>query len=273
MVAHVTAVANRKGGVGKTTSAVNVAAELSSRGLRVLLIDLDPQGHAGLGIGVRPERGEPTIHHIFRQDGLDANEAIRRSKIEGLDILPADRNFQVHSSANDPLRLIRALESLIECYDEIVIDTSPTVDIATLAALASANHVLVPTQLLPLAYEGVVRFSSILLKVATTLNHRFSGLAIVPIQMDMRMNIQRIVLAKLLAGFGPNRVFRGIRTDVSLAEAFGAQMPVRYYRPNCRGATDYALLTDDVLTFWSGTRHQGPPSCVEQGQSSIRASA
>lgn len=252
MAARIIAIANRKGGVGKTTTAVNVAAELASRGRRILLIDMDPQGHAGLGVGVVRTKSEPAVHHLFRPQGIDLGAVIRPSCIAGIDVLPAEADFQVHDAVNDPLRLIRGLASFGQAYDEIVIDTSPTIDITTLAALAAAQHVLIPTQLQYLAYDGVLRFSSILLKVATLLNPRFCGLAVAPVQIDVRTNIQRVVLAKLLMNFGPKRIFRGIRSDIALAEAFGARAPVRNYRPHSRGAADYALLTNDILSFWCG---------------------
>lgn len=254
MAAHVIAIANRKGGVGKTTTAVNVAAELAGRGHKILLVDLDPQGHAGIGLGVTRAKSEPAVHHLFSSQGIDLRSAVKPSSIDGIDVLPAAHDFQVHEAVNDPLRLVRGLATLGEAYDEIIIDTSPTIDITSLAALAAAQHVLIPTQLQYLAYDGVLRFSSVLLKVATKLNQRFRGLAIVPIQIDVRTNIQRLVLAKLLMNFGPKRIFRGIRSDVALAEAFGAGTSVRHYRPNSRGAADYALLTNDILSFWCNAR-------------------
>lgn len=250
MSVRVIAVANRKGGVGKTTTAVNVAAELGSRGRRVLVVDLDPQGHAGLGLGVVAGRGDPSVHHVFRDAPVDLAAAIKPSDASNVDVLPAERDFQVHDSINDPVRLARALAPLAERYDEIVIDTSPSVDVTTIAALAAADHVLIPTHLQHLAYDGVVRFSGVLLRVATLLNRRFADLAIVPIQIDVRINLQRIVLAKLLKEFGHQRIFRGIRTDISLAESFGSKTAVRYYRPQSRAAADYAFLTDDILSFW-----------------------
>jgi chromosome partitioning protein len=250
MTFHVIVVANRKGGVGKTTTAVNVAAELAHRGQKILLVDLDPQGHAGLGVGITRSNSDPAVHHLFRPQGLDLRAAIKSSRIGRIDVLPAQHDFQVHEAVNDPLRLARGLADIGSAYDQIVIDTSPTVDITSLAALASADHVLIPTQLHHLAYDGVVRFSSVLLKVATTLNQRFRGLAVVPIQIDMRTNIQRHILAKLLQNFGPKRIFRGIRSDVALAEAFGSGTSIQHYRPNSRGAVDYALLTNDILSFW-----------------------
>ena len=250
MSARVIAVANRKGGVGKTTTAVNVAAELGSRGRRVLVVDLDPQGHAGLGLGVTAQRADASVHHIFRVDPVDLFAAIKPSEAANVDVLPAERDFQVHDSINDPLRLAKALAPLAERYDEIVLDTSPSVDVTTVAALAASDHVLIPTQLQHLAYDGVVRFAAVLLRVATLLNRRFIDLAIVPIQIDARINLQRMVLAKLLKEFGPQRIFRGIRTDISLAESFGLRTAVKYYRPNSRGAADYAFLTDDILSNW-----------------------
>jgi chromosome partitioning protein len=120
--------------------------------------------------------------------------------------------------------------------------------------------VLVPTQLHYLAYDGIVRFAKVLFKVASMVNRRFTDLAIVPVQIDIRTNLQRIVLAKLLKEFGPKRILRGIRTDISLAEAFGSRMPVRLYRPQSRATTDYALLAEDVLSLWmTDGRRSDPP--------------
>ena len=121
-----------------------------------------------------------------------------------------------------------------------------------IAALAAADRLLIPTQLQYLAYDGVAKFARVLLSVATRLNRSLADFAVVPVQIDMRVNLQRVVLAQLLADFGRPRIFRGIRSDVALAESFGSHTAVRYYRPQSRGATDYAYLTDDILSFWSG---------------------
>jgi chromosome partitioning protein len=260
MTAQIIAVANRKGGVGKTTTAVNLACELANRGRRVLVVDLDPQGHAGLGLNVFAARSEPTAHQVFGDRSVDLAAAVKPSCVIDVDVLPADHEFDVHGAVNDPLSLARALVAFEAGYDAIVIDTSPSIDVTTVAALTAAQYVLVPTQLHHLAYDGIVRFSKVLFKVASMVNRRFTDLAIVPVQIDIRTNLQRIVLAKLLKEFGPKRILRGIRTDIALAEAFGSRMPVRLYRPHSRAATDYALLAEDVLALWmTAARRADPP--------------
>ena len=250
MTARIIAVANRKGGVGKTTTTVNLAAELASRGHRVLVVDLDPQGHAGLGLDVVASRLEATVHQVFRDGQIDLALAVKKSCVTGVDVMPAQQEFDVHGAVNDPRILARGLAAFEDRYDEIVIDTSPSIDVTTVAALTTAHYVLIPTQLHHLAYDGIVRFSKVLLGVASMVNRRFADLAVVPVQIDVRTHLQRIVLAKLLKEFGPKRVLRGIRTDISLAEAFGSRQPVRVYRPHSRAATDYALLADDIVSLW-----------------------
>jgi chromosome partitioning protein len=250
MPALVSAIANCKGGTGKTTTAVNLAAELAENGRRVLLVDLDSQGHSGLGFGVSTERESATAHHVFRQPGVDLSVSIRRTAFERVHVLPADRDFTIHDASNDPHRLARALAALKERYDLILIDTPPAADLPLVAALTAAQCVLAPTQLTHLAHAGLIQFTRLFFKVATSLNPDLGAFAIVPIQIDMRTHIQQIILAKLLTDFGTERIFRGIRTDVALAEAFGDGCPVRSYRPDSRGAADYGLLARDVLKFW-----------------------
>ena len=272
MGALVVAIANCKGGTGKTTTAVNLAAELASMQRRVLLVDLDSQGHSGLGFGVWAEGESDTAHQIFRRTGIDIAASIRASAFAGVDVLPADRDFTIHAAAPDPQRLATALAPLMDRYDIILIDTPPAADLPLIAALTAARRVLVPMHLTHLGYDGLTKFLRLFFKVATSLNPDLGAFAIVPIQIDMRTHIQQHVLAKLLLEYGTKRIFRGIRSDVALAEAFGISSPVRNYRPSSRGAMDYCFLAQDVLSHWAdcapnaATNEQGRREPKDRGQ-------
>lgn len=245
---RILAVANRKGGTAKTTTAVNLAASLAERGRRVLLVDLDSQGHAGLGFGVRARPGEPTVHDLFRGTGVtDLGRAVRRAAVPNVDVLPADRGFSGPDGAVAPLGLAAALKPLATDYAVILIDTAPTADALLISALASAHHVLVPTQLSHLAVDGVGQFARAFFRVATSLNPGLRGLSIVPVQVDLRITMQREALEQLASRFGRERLLAGIRTDIALAEAFGCGRPVRYVKPRARAVQDFELLCDHVM--------------------------
>ncbi len=247
MSARILAVANRKGGTAKTTTTVNLAAALGARGLRVLLVDLDTQGHAGLGFGVRAAPGQPTVHDVFRGGGAAITRGIRSTAVPNVDVLPADRAFAGPDGPVAPLGLAAALKPLSEAYRVTLIDTAPTADALLINALASAHHVLVPTQLHHLSVDGVGQFARSFFRVATTLNPELRGLSILPVQVDLRVTMQREALEQLKARFGPERLLPGIRPDIALAEAFGREVPLKHFKPRSRAIQDFETLCSHVM--------------------------
>lgn len=248
MSGRILAVANRKGGTGKTTTTVNLAAAVAARGLRVLVVDLDTQGHAGLGFGVRAAAGEPTVHDLYRGAGAaDLGRAIRSTRVEHVDVLPADRGFSGPDGPVAPLGLATVLRPLAEAYALTLIDTAPTADALLINALASAHHVLVPTQLHHLAVDGVGQFARSYFRVATTLNPELRGLSILPVQVDLRITMQREALEQLKTRFGSERLLAGIRPDIGLAEAFGREVPLRHFKNRSRAIQDFEVLCSHVM--------------------------
>ncbi|EJW10867.1 Chromosome (plasmid) partitioning protein ParA [Rhodovulum sp. PH10] len=248
----VVSVSNRKGGSGKTTTAVNLAAEWAARGLRTLVVDLDTQGHAGYGFGVVAGRGDPTVHDLFGAHGGELAAAIRPTAWQNLFVAPADPMFEGVSAGADKTLLARQLRAspIAEAFDRIVLDTPPAADAILVNALAAADAVLVPIVPHTLSAIGVEQLSRLLFRVATGVDQRRRLLGIVPVMTNGRINLHRTVVDEVTTRFGRDRLMKAIRSDIRVAEAFASRKPVRDYAPRSHGALDYHLLVEDLATLW-----------------------
>jgi len=237
-------VSNRKGGTGKTTVAVNLAAELAALGRRVLLIDLDSQGHCALGVGFKPAVGTPNVHRLFADPAARLLDAIVPTATGNLWLAPADPSFDHGSGVRDDRRLRQAIadEGLADRFDIIVIDTPPSLDTLLINALIAADRLLVPYVPHHLSYEGVRQLMRALFRIMTRENRGLKILGFLPTMAAGHVRQHRAITGQVAVEFGASRVLPAIRADIRLAEAFAAGQPIRAYAPRSRGAEDFALL-------------------------------
>jgi chromosome partitioning protein len=249
-MARVIVITNRKGGAGKTTTAVNLAAEFAARGLRVVLVDLDSQGHSALGFGIKVGKGEPTVHGLF-SGANTLRQALRETRQPNLSLIPADPLFEHGNAAAGLLRQAFAEEGFFAEDLTLIIDTPPSLDALLLNALTAADRVLTPFIPHPLAGEGVRQLARTLFRVASGgANPQLRVLGFLPVMLDARIGQHRAVTGSVARQFGASRMLPGVRTDIKLAEAFAAGLPVRDYAPRSRGAEDYRVVADAVLARW-----------------------
>lgn len=244
--AEIMVVTNRKGGTGKTTTSVNLAAEFAAMGQRVLLIDMDTQGHCAVGLDIAPAKDAPTVHSLFLSSGFRLAEAVYSTAWPNLDLIPANTLLEHDSCGGEPMRLARALHDLREQYDLIIIDSPPSFDGLLMNALCAARRVLVPFVPHHLSEEGIRNLSRILFRVASGPNPDLKLLGLLPVMQDRRIGQHRSVTDGVSHQFGKGRLLSGIRTDIKLAESFAHRRPVRAYMPGCRGAEDYALAAREI---------------------------
>lgn len=256
---QVVVVCNRKGGAGKTTTSVNLAAELAASGWRVLLVDLDSQGHCAVGLGLKVDASLATAHTIFIEKKARLIDAVLETRYANLALAPANQLFEHGSGLRDELCLARALneDAITDRFDIVILDTPPSLDFLLLNALSAANWVLVPYIPHPLSFEGIRQLMRILFKVMSSQNPKLKLLGFLPMTAAEHIRQHRSITNDVSRQFGAHRVLNGIRSDIRLAEAFGAGKPVRYYASNSRGAQDFYQLSTSLIKLFeaAGSHH------------------
>jgi chromosome partitioning protein len=249
--ARIFAVVNQKGGVGKTTTSVNLAAALAREGSRVLLVDLDPQGNATMGSGIDKRAAARTVYHVLLGLGEAANIRLRAER-GGYDLLPANRELagaevELVDLDRREGRLKAALAGVREDYDYVIIDCPPSLSLLTLNGLVAAHAVLIPMQCEYYALEGLSDLVGTIKRVRANLNPKLEIAGLVRTMYDARNTLAQQVSAQLEAHFG-EKVYRNIvPRNVRLAEAPSYGTPAVLWDPESKGAQAYLALAQEVL--------------------------
>lgn len=258
-MAHIYAVANQKGGVGKTTTVVNLSGYLASSGRRVLLVDMDPQANATSALGYDKYQMEPSSYQLLLEHAPVATVRRRHAEYK-LDLLPSSPSLAgaeielVHAIGRE-YRLQRALQAVADEYDYILIDSPPSLGLLTVNALTAAQDgVLIPVQCEYLPLEGLTQLTKTIQLVREYLNPALSIRGVMLTMYDSRTNLSRQVVEEVRRHF-PNQVFKTIiPRNVRLSEAPSFGQPINVYAPQSPGAVAYRLLTAELL---NGDRRNG----------------
>lgn len=244
-------VANQKGGVGKTTTSINLAAALAQRGSKTLLVDLDPQGNATLSF-ISPDSFERSTYDVLVDPDVSAADAIQTTDLPELDLLPATISVakaeaKLIGEFDSHYRLKDKLTPVKDFYDHIVIDTPPTLGILTVNALVAGTHLIVPIQSSYYALEGTDDLLDTYEKIRARPNPELEFLGVVITIHDRRTNLAKDVRTRIQSVFG-EKVFRTtISKSVRLEESPAYKQSIFTFAPNSSGATEYYSLSEEVI--------------------------
>jgi chromosome partitioning protein len=250
-MSRIVAVANQKGGVGKTTTSINLAASIASRGYRVLLVDFDPQGNASSGVGYPRDKVELTIYDALVGE-VELEDVIRPTDITTLFVVPATTDLvgaeiELIGADHRERFLANCLAPIVEQYDYIVIDCPPSLGMLTLNALVAADGILVPMQAEYFALEGLSALTATIQKVQAAYNPHLTIDGVLFTMFDGRMNLANQVRAEVAKHFGDKCLDTTVPRNVRLSEAPSHGKPVLLYDLRCPGTKSYLAVADEFI--------------------------
>jgi chromosome partitioning protein len=250
--AKILAVCNQKGGVGKTTSTINLGAALTEYGRRVLLVDFDPQGALSVGLGVHPHQLDQTIYNVIMERDVGVGDVIMRTPVEGMDLLPSNidlsaAEIQLVSEVGREHTLVRTLRPVIEHYDYVLVDCQPSLGLLTVNALAAADGVRIPLECEFFSLRGVALLIDTIEKVRERLNPKLEITGILATMYDPRTLHSREVMARVVEAFGDVVFDTVINRTVRFPETTVAGEPITRWAPRSAGAKAYRALAREVI--------------------------
>jgi chromosome partitioning protein len=255
--ALIIALCNQKGGVGKTTTTINLGAALAETGRRVLLVDFDPQGSLSVGLGVNPHTLEVSVYDLLVRRNLDITDVITPTSAEGMDLLPSNidlsaAEMQLVSEVAREQTLHRVLAKVRSQYDVILIDCAPSLGLLTVNALTASDKVLMPLECEFFALRGIALLTDTISKVQDRLNPELEILGILGTMYDSRTLHSREVLERVVQAFGDQVFHTVIRRTIKFPETTVAGEPITSYASNSPGAEAYRMLAREVLARCPG---------------------
>ncbi|MET9485861.1 ParA family protein [Nocardia sp. NPDC006630] len=250
--AQIVALCNQKGGVGKTTSTINLGAALAEQGRRVLLVDLDPQGALSAGLGVSVNDLELTVYDLLGRSGPSVDEVLMETGVANVHLLPSNidlsaAEIQLVNEVGREQSLRRVLEPIRHRYDYILIDCQPSLSLLTVNALACADGVIIPMEPEYFALRGLALLTDTMDKVRDRLNPRLSLFGILVTMFDRRLLHSRQVLTRVVEVFGDQVYGTRISRTVRFPDASIAGEPVTTWAPKSGGAEQYRALAREVI--------------------------